>query len=305
MSSLAGRKSSEDFEINEKFLQKFIERKQSLLEDPKNEMIEDNFMSNQEYSQVSLISKSEILNILTREDLDVNFYFEINNDRVNINKTFSIVECIKEIKKNYKRNDIYHLVNDIQIYFEIILKQVTVKKEIQELKNYDNDVLFFQHYHCKIINNTCLYSMKRVAPFFFIIAVLELCLNKFPALFHFKEKLTEKNLENQKISSLLTKQVRDPYAISANLVPVWCKDICHNFPYLANFNSRYLFFKTCSFEIKRSMTNLYIYVKSYMGENLIDDKTLSLTKRRKIKIDRENLIFCAEKLMKENHSYNV
>ena len=41
-----------------------------------------------------------------------------------------------------------------------------------------------------------------------------------------------------------------------------------------------------------------------MGENLVDDKTLSLTKRRKVKINRENILACADKIMKETASYN-
>jgi E3 ubiquitin-protein ligase TRIP12 len=52
------------------------------------------------------------------------------------------------------------------------------------------------------------------------------------------------------------------------------------------------------------MTNLYIYVKSYMGENLVDDKTLSSTKRKKVRINRENIFNCADRIMKESASYN-
>ena len=307
LTSLAGRKSSEDFENTEKFLQRFIERKTSLIEDPKNENNEDSgiIVNNNENSQTSFVNKQESLNLFTLEDLEVVFYIEINNGIIKINKNLTISDWLREIKKTVKKVDMMALQNDLQINFEINLKQNKNNHSCLELKVLDNDYLFDDYYNKHILNNTTLYSIKRASPFFYIISLLDLSLNKFPCLFNFENKIDEKTLENQKVSSLLTKQVRDPYAISSNLVPEWCRDICHNFTFLADFNARYLFFKTCSFEIKRSMTNLYIYVKSYMGENLIDDKTLSLAKRMKVKINRDYILSCAEKIMKEAASYNV
>jgi len=303
MSSLARRKNSEDFENTEKFLQKFIERKQSLVDEIKNEITEENSFNNliNEGSSMSLPYKEPSLSV---EDLEVNFFLEINNERILVNKDLSVSDWLKEIKKSLKKSEMNNLCNDLQISFEIgVKKKECIYNNTNEvLTNYD---LFIEAYRKNILKNPTFYSIKRAGPYFYIISLMDLALNKFPDLFFFKTGIEEKSLENQKVSSLLIKQVRDPYAISSNQVPNWCRDISQNLTYLANFNARYLFFKTCSFEIKRSMTNLYIYVKSYMGENLVDDKTLSLTKRRKVKIDRDNFITCAEKIMKETAYYNV
>jgi E3 ubiquitin-protein ligase TRIP12 len=51
------------------------------------------------------------------------------------------------------------------------------------------------------------------------------------------------------------------------------------------------------------MTNLYVYIKNYIGENITDDKTLAKIKRRKFTIDRENILKSTEKLIKEIGTY--
>jgi E3 ubiquitin-protein ligase TRIP12 len=117
--------------------------------------------------------------------------------------------------------------------------------------------------------------------------------------------ITQNNMENMKVSSLLFKQVKDPYAISSSSLPNWCTELIHSFTYLSSFNSRYLLFKVSSFDRKRSMINLYIYLKNFLGENIFEDKTLGTSlKRHKFKIDRESIIKDTEKLMNEFSNYN-
>ena len=133
----------------------------------------------------------------------------------------------------------------------------------------------------------------------FIISLLELAINNFSHLFelnaNIEHNIPNTSLENLKITSLLFKQVKDPYAISSANIPSWCKDLTHNFPYLSGLNSRYLLFKVSSFDVKRSMNNLYIYLKNFMGENILEDKTLNQNKRQKYKIDRTDIISCVER----------
>ena len=54
------------------------------------------------------------------------------------------------------------------------------------------------------------------------------------------------------------------------------------------------------------MYNLYSYVKNFMGEMFADDKAITnLNKRKRCKIDRDNIINVTENLMMEFGSYKV
>ena len=66
-----------------------------------------------------------------------------------------------------------------------------------------------------------------------------------------------------------------------------------SFPYYTNFSSRFLLFKTTSFETKRNMGNLFVFLKNYMGENLAEKNSINPTencKRTKVKVNRDIII---------------
>ena len=251
--------------------------------------------------------------------LGIKFFLMINNTRYIISKSFTINDLRKELKLNFKKQELTSLVSDFKIAFEFEDYKCQHEKtsegkikyifehNVDNINNMDQN-LFLRFYQEHIISNPAIYSVKRASPFFYIISLLELSINQFGGLFGFQPQmlLKENVLENLKVSSLIVKQVRDPYAISSNTVPLWCKELCYEYPYLSSFNSRYLLFKTCSFDICRSMYNLYSYVKNFMGEMFADDKAITnLNKRKRCKIDRDNIINVTENLMMEFGSYKV
>ena len=254
-----------------------------------------------------------------------NFYVKVNQEKHKIKPTWKLIDFFREAK-NLMKSDLA-VFYDYQIFFEFNSLKESDSHKIDEgnndynqeaeldlcmlsstLENITNyqEKLFFKYYSDHILGNKALYSIKRASPFFYLIALFELCVNNYNALFNCKERIQDMTLENHKISSLLTKQVRDPFAISSNTIPTWCKDLCQNYPFLANFNSRYLFFKTCSFDNKRSMINLAIFVKNFLGETIVDEKLLSgSTKRKKYKVDRYNLLQYVEKIYNEVGNFSV
>ena len=52
---------------------------------------------------------------------------------------------------------------------------------------------------------------------------------------HYKIKLT--NFENSKMTSLLSKQIKDPYAITSKTIPSWCTEVNNNFPFFLNISA--------------------------------------------------------------------
>ena len=110
------------------------------------------------------------------------------------------------------------------------------------------------------------------------------------------------------MTSLLSKQIKDPYAVCTKSIPSWCTEVNRNFPFFTSFSSRYLLFKVTAFDNKRSMTNLYIFLRNFLGENIFEDKSMNnlITnlKRIKVKIHRDNLLEDSFKLMNEINNYN-
>jgi len=340
---LRNRKSSEeDLQFTEKMLQRLMERKKSSnsqeLEDI-NEMGEEDAVR-RKGSNLSNSTEKETEEDVNQKiaNLEANYYVVINNTRMNIKNDWTVFEFLREIKSFYKRNEYSTFITDIQINFDLNFKSITKNIDtvlIKSIPNYENtggnfnskepiildiesnielvkkgsyeSMLFERFYRDTLINNPSLYSIKRASPFFYIIALLELSLTNFRNLFDITENVsninTLNNLENLKISTLLFKQAKDIYSISSGNLPKWCKQICQSFTYLAGFNSRYLLYKISSFDNRRSLSNLYIYLKTFMGETIFEDKTLSQNKRTKFRVDRNNLIRDTEKLMKEFTGY--
>lgn len=301
------------------------------------EMEEQKELKSEEYSEdqekvlnTQNITKSEDINKCSNEVKTLsskyitNFYIIVNQEKHKIKGSWSLIEFFREAK-NMIKCDITNLY-DIQIFFEFVHFKDSESNKIDESNIFNKDIdmdivmlnstlenmmniqekFFFKNYSENILGNKALYTIKRASPFFYLIALFELCVNNYNELFNVKQRIDEKYLENHKVSSLLSKQVRDPFAISSNTIPTWCKDLCQNYPFLSNFNSRYLFFKTCSFDNKRSMINLAIFVKNFLGETIVDEKVLAgSTKRKKYKVDRNNLLQSVEKIYYDVGNFNV
>ena len=110
------------------------------------------------------------------------------------------------------------------------------------------------------------------------------------------------------MTSLLSKQIKDPYAVTSKSIPSWCTEVNNNFPFFTSFSSRYLLFKVTAFDKKRSMTNLYIFLRNFLGENIFEDKSMNnlITNlnRKKFKINREKIIEDSFSLMNKIGNYN-
>jgi len=273
----------------------------------------------------NIASLTQKINIASEKFINdkirIAFFIMIKNQKFKISNTWSISDLIKELKDiNYVHFDFYNGSPKLKINFEFIEKD---KENINEVDNkFTNDylllfkaeennkenideVLFNYFYNENIIFNPVLYSIHRASPFFYLLSLIELSVETFPQLFLNQCYINKESFENQKVSSLLTKQIRDPSAIFSNSIPKWCREVCHNFTFLASFSSRYLYFKICSFDIKRAMTNLYIYVKNYMGESIVDDSTITANKRKKFLINRDKIIESTDRLKNEFKDYNV
>jgi hypothetical protein len=269
--------------------------------------------------------KQEKTNQISTEDQNeigfkkyiTSFYVMINNEKLFIDNNLSINEFIKEVKKliseeefnqnrethiffelasendiNQGKSIIMSLSDEMDIDSELFAAQVNSLISIQEK-------LFFMNYSKIILANKSLYNIRRLTPFLYLLSLIEMSVNTFSDLFFTNKthRLNENLLQNHKVSSLIFKQSRDYNAISASMIPSWCKDICQNMTYLASFNSRYLYFKTCSFDMKRSILNLSNYTKNFNGDGNIDDKTMTnLIKRKKYKVSRDNILLYAEKI---------
>jgi hypothetical protein len=340
-SQLRNRKGSEeDIQLTEKLLQKLIERKKSI--ENSGNLVSEGSSANLD-NETKLIETESSTNLQDQEllnSLEINFFVTINKIRMDIPKDRSIKEFFRDLKTYYKRSDYIMFSADMHINFDITYKSLSEqnsavdKTNLNEINKTDSDssfitldidknqsiisqgnyenLLFEKFYRDNIVNNKSTYCIKRACPFIYLISLLELSINNFSHLFNLNSStslkatssLSQEVLENLKMTSLLFKQVKDPYAISSQNVPNWCKDICQSFPFLSGFNSRYLLFKVQSFDTKRSMTNLYVYLKNYMGENILEDKTLNQSKRVKVKIDRANILRDAEKVMKDYQNFN-
>jgi len=238
-------------------------------------------------------------------------YFYLHKD----NKVNPYTHALNSKKKSSKTNKM-NTNNNTPINLDEL---DNFKIENYSISDTLEKVLFEKYYFENIINNPALYCIKRASPFVFLISLFELAINNYKNVFKIENKdddiglraetsnelLGNDVLENLKVTSLIFKQTRDPYAVSNMCVPSWCKDLIHNFTYLSGFNSRYLLFKITSFDLKRAISNLYIYLKNYLGENVVDDKNLSTFKRHKYKIDRSKVITDATNLMKDFSGYSV
>jgi len=58
---------------------------------------------------------------------------------------------------------------------------------------------------------------------------------------------------NTKLSAKLTRQLHDPLSLCAASFPDWCKDLAFNFPFLFNFETRYMYLYSTSFGIARGL----------------------------------------------------
>ena len=269
----------------------------------------------EEIYQTKEIKIEEISNINLSSEYIIYFFIVINEEKYRIDNNISVGELLNEIKI-ILNNDELNKNNELRLFFEFANKiEICEAKSLKNLKSthrkIDNianiqEKLFYFYYSETILANKAIYNVKRLSPFLYLISLIELCVNNYPDLFCFRDKLTDNLMENPKVTTLLTKQVRDSEAISSSSIPSWCKDVCCNFAFLASFNSRYLFFKMCSFDIKRSMINVSNYAKNILEEAIIDEKTLaSYSKRRKYKVDREDIVIFAEKIFNEIGNYDV
>lgn len=251
---------------------------------------------------------------------DIEFWINLaEGKKYIINHSLTINDVLKDAKAQMDKTDFLKFCSDFRINFTFIKKE---KKQDQaqnssvtkfslptEALSRDELVkMLFEYFYSKnIVNNVALYNIKRSSPFFYLIALIQLCQENFSDFFKI-EQIPFENFENLKMNSLLFKQVRDPYAISTKSIPSWCREVILSFPFFTNFSTRYLLFKSTAFDTKRSMVNLYIYLRNFLGENIFEDKTINTLstniKRIKIKIHRDKILEDTYAMTSQFDSFN-
>ena len=272
------------------------------------------------------IKKINIDDLLNKYDIFL-YIINVNGEIYEMKRNLTLHEFLKDAKKNMKKSDFSFFCTDFKFQFSFMKKELdeinlninsnnknakkkTFNFELSNLQNYNYELekfLFEKYYYFKIINNKALYNIKRASPFFYLLSIIHLSSSEFKTLFKV-HSLPSINFENIKMTSLLSKQIKDPYAVCTKSIPSWCTEVNRNFPFFTSFSSRYLLFKVTAFDNKRSMTNLYIFLRNFLGENIFEDKSMNnlITnlKRIKVKIHRDNLLEDSFKLMNEINNYN-
>lgn len=245
----------------------------------------------------------------------IRFYILFKGLKLIIDHNWSILDLINKFKENYNQDLLDQ--NQIVINFEFVfLKEWLVSPKswdeeeistaINEFKEDDfnfEEKQFFSYYSKNILANKALYSIKRTSPYLYLISLFQLCCKDFESIFGYESSINEKVLENQKVTSLITKQSKNLHSITSCSFPEWCREYSEHFTFLSSFDSRYLLFKFTSFDMLRSILFFSQLSKVSAKEIQIDLKQIqSKLKRVKIKVDRNRILECAEKISEEfNH----
>ena len=251
--------------------------------------------------------------------VEIKFYVETDKTIFEISNDWDVNTFTREIRNRLSKQDFQSFAGkDITIKFEFTKKFMTEDQIFCLSKNLDNSIpilckleqVFVNKYNTTILNNSSLYLIKRLCPFMFMLSIMNLSLIQFNFLFvdsqddnEVKEASIEelsKSFENKKITSLILKQAKDPYSISINSIPNWCKSIVESFNFSCGFNSRYLLFKVTSFDVQRSLSNLHIYLKNFFGENVEEEK--GLVSKSRVKVNRNSIIKSVQSLYNSRHA---
>ncbi|MCQ2815729.1 MAG: hypothetical protein MJ252_00535 [archaeon] len=260
------------------------------------------------------------------DSFDVEFWIGTTKEnKMIIQDDDNINETIRDAKKNFNSNDFYSFISEFGISFSIKLKDSSKKENISEkmiqkgietyyqrknekfTKNETEEFLFLNFYFSHIINSQSVYIIKRASPFFYLISTIHLIQKHFSHLFNLQNKgIKKKNFENLKMTSLLLKQVKDPFAVSYQSIPKWCRELSSNYQYFMSFPARFLLFKTTSFDNRRNLGNLFSFLKNYMGENISGNSInpSSGVKRIKFKISREKILEDALTVIKKFQNFS-
>ena len=306
------------FEVTENLMQKIAEKRLEKTNRIKNEDLQIEKI-NFENKESQIIDIDDLMKNYDLLLYIINFDGELFKMKPNL----TLSEFLSDAKKNMKKTDFIHFCSDFRINFSFIEKEINlspklekiipIEKKIsfnmnleQEEKNNLENFLFEKYYYSTIINNKALYNIKRASPFFYLLSLIHLSSNFFSNLFKI-QKIKLINFENSKMTSLLSKQIKDPYAITIKSIPSWCTEINNNYPFFTSFSSRYLLFKVTAFDKKRSMTNLYIFLRNFLGENIFEDKSMNNlitnSNRKKFKINRNKIIQDSMNLMNTLGNY--
>lgn len=240
-------------------------------------------------------TSSELLSFI----MNIKICFEIS-----LNDNYSNEQTIRNNRiESFKKND--RKLTDISL-FDTVNDILTSCNELEKDVIIPDEIIFKKIYLEKLLRNPALYCVEKATEYFYLISIIYLSTIEFSHLFNIENNrfIKKEFFENKKINSLLSKQVSDFYSISLKTIPNWCAGLSLNFPFLSDFNSRYLFFKTCTFDVKRSFNNLLTYNKKELGEGNIMEK-MPGNKRRKLMIDRKKIMESVHKIIDINKDFKV
>jgi hypothetical protein len=317
--------SRKDFEGEDNLTDKLLKH----LKDLRDLRKESNISNESDCLKIDTINELEKTNYITQDYLDAKeellsnlvftFYLDTGSRNISILKNWNINDFTREIKNKLTKNEFSEFSGkDITINFTIQPKNTDKKESLiklfsrkqSEMYNPNSIIetkteycivtyfekIFLHKYNGLVLNNPDLYLIKRVSPFVFILTLVNLCKNSFEFIFNLEN--SQNLMENKKITSLIQKQCKDIYSISTSSTPIWCKNFCESMPFICAFNSRYLLFKTTSFETNKSLYNLFLYMRNFLGEK-IDETSMSnlIGKKNRVTVQRSKIIDSALSLM--------
>jgi hypothetical protein len=256
------------------------------------------------------------MNIFNKnENQKIKINFEIiknNNNTNNNNNNNNNINFFQEKTNERKLTDIILYDSLIKILSDCIKNNNNNNNDFNSLYIYNEkekiptEIFFKKFYFEKILRNPNLYCIDKATSYFYLISIFHLATKEYKDIFNLKNKIFPNEIfENKKINSLLLKQTSDSYAISTKSIPNWCYNLSINFPFLSDFDSRFMFFKTCTFDNQRNITNLLYLNNKYKSEKNLFEKINSRNKRRKIKIDRKKIMQSVQKIIDLNKDFKV
>ncbi|KAL6619092.1 hypothetical protein ACP70R_034231 [Stipagrostis hirtigluma subsp. patula] len=101
-----------------------------------------------------------------------------------------------------------------------------------------------------------------------------------------------------KLTDKLEQQMRDPLVIRSCCLPLWCTELLSACPFLFSYEARWKYFQSTSFG---SLTRQQGHM---MDPNSVTERGSSLS-RKKFKVDRDNILVSAAKMMKSHARSNA
>ncbi|KAL5231047.1 hypothetical protein ABZP36_029823 [Zizania latifolia] len=104
-----------------------------------------------------------------------------------------------------------------------------------------------------------------------------------------------------KLTDKLEQQLHDPLVLRSRCLPLWCTELMSACPFLFSFEARWKYFQLTSFG---SLTPQHGNMMDSSGSGIIIERVSSFS-RKKFKVDRDNILVSAAKVMQSHAQSNA